>query len=235
MNRKTLLRIFAALLLVSAVVAVYLSPLRQKLTVENIRAGANQISSVWYGPIAFIFTYATASVLFIPASLFVVASGVIWGWKLGGLYAIAGGTLGAIASYWTARALGGDVLLKFGARGQQLARQMQRASFKTLILFRVVPLFPFPVVNYAAGAVRVPATPYSLSSFVGLIPSAFAFAYIGDVVRFAYDSGSQVDQKALGFQMFVRLLIVGLAIAAVVLLPALLKKRAAASLGANEE
>jgi uncharacterized membrane protein YdjX (TVP38/TMEM64 family) len=222
MKRKTLIRLLIGVVLVAAIVAVYLSPVRQQLQIDRIPVVAAQISAVWYGPLLFIAAYAIASVFFIPASFFVLSAGFIWGWKLGGPYAIVGGTLGAIASYWTARFLGGNALAKFGRRGEQLAAQMKQARLSTLLMFRFVP-FPFPLVNYAAGAAEVPAGSFAAATFVGLIPSGFGFAYIGEVLRLVFGAANRDEVIQ---QLSLKLLAACACIGVLILIPRLIKKRA---------
>ena len=98
MSRRNILRVVAATLLVAAFLALWFSPLREHLTRESIRAAVNQIRAVWYAPIVYVLLYAVGCVVALPASIFVIAAGFIWGWLLGGCYAMVGGMLGAIVS-----------------------------------------------------------------------------------------------------------------------------------------
>jgi len=83
MQRRTLIKIAVLLLLAGAVIAIWFSPLRAYLTREHIRAFVEHLRGLWYGPLAFIAVFALGCVLALPASVFVIAAGFIWGWLLG--------------------------------------------------------------------------------------------------------------------------------------------------------
>lgn len=96
MNRRNAIKLAVLAFLVAGVAALYFSPARTYLTKEHLRDLIAWLRGLWYGPIVLIALYAAGCVLAIPASVFVIAAGVIWGWKLGAVYAIAGGMLGAV-------------------------------------------------------------------------------------------------------------------------------------------
>ncbi|MGZ8709038.1 MAG: hypothetical protein ACXW28_02340, partial [Thermoanaerobaculia bacterium] len=100
MSRRMLFRIVVAVLLGVAVLAIYLSPAREHLTRDNVRLFVGHLRGVWYGPAIFMVAFMLASVLALPASVFVLAAGFIWGWLLGGVYSVVGGLLGAVASFY---------------------------------------------------------------------------------------------------------------------------------------
>lgn len=195
---------------------VWFSPLRQSLTLAGLRDALQQFRAVWYGPIVFIVVYMLGCVLFLPASAFILAAAVIWGWKLGGLYAIIGGSLGAFASFELARYVVGDFAWKIlASRGPKLANVLGRAGFRTLLMMRLVPGIPFPVYNYAAGLTAIRARDFYASTTLGLTVPTLIIAYSAD----ALVSGALTGPGAFG-----RMLVVGLLVAALVLLPTLLKR-----------
>jgi uncharacterized membrane protein YdjX (TVP38/TMEM64 family) len=219
MSRRNVLRIAAAALLAAAFVALWFSPLREHLTRENIRAAVNQIRSVWYAPIIYVLLYATGCVVALPASIFVIAAGFIWGWLLGGCYAMVGGTLGAVISYFAGRFIGEGLLERFGRLGKAVAKQVDHATFQSLLIMRNIPGVPFAVLNYGAGVAGVPFRVYLLATIVGIAPSKFVFTYCAD----ALFNGSMTEGDA-----FKRLAVVCALVIAMVLLPMVVKRFAAA-------
>lgn len=219
MSRRNFLRITAALLLVAVFVALWFSPLREQLTRENIRAGVNQIRSVWYAPIIYILAYAVGCVVALPASIFVIAAGFIWGWLLGGCYAMIGGTLGAIISYFAGRFIGEGLLERFGRIGKVVAKQVDHAGFKTLLILRNIPGIPFAALNYGAGVTGVRFRDYFFATILGIAPSKFVFTYCAD----ALFNGSMSEGDA-----FKRLAIVCALVLAMILLPVAVKRFSAA-------
>ena len=216
MTRRRLTRIGAVLLLAAAVAAVYLSPLREHLSREQVRAFVGELRGLWYGPIAFIGIFAAACVFALPASVFVLASGLIWGWKLGTLWAMIGGVIGATASFFAGRFIGEGLLDRFGRVGRVVARQADHAGFKSLLVLRLVPGIPFAALNYGAGVAGVRLGDFLLATIVGMAPSVLVFAYCAD----ALFNGSMREEDAVA-----RLLIVGALMLAIVLIPGLLKRR----------
>ncbi len=215
MSRRALLRIGAAALLVAAFVAIWFSPLREQLTRENIRAAVEQIRSVWYAPIVYVLLYALGCVVALPASIFVIAAGFIWGFLLGAAYAMIGGTLGAVVSFAAGRFIGEGLLDRFGRVGQMVRKQVDHAGFKSLLILRNIPGIPFAALNYGAGVAGVRFRDYFFATVIGIAPSKFVFTYCAD----ALFNGSMSEGDA-----FRRLLVVCLLVLAMVLLPAAVKR-----------
>lgn len=182
MPRRTLIKVAVALLLAAAFVALWFSPLRDQLTRENVRAFVEHLRGLWYGPIVFILVFALGCIFAAPASVFCIAAGFIWGWALGGTYAFIGGLTGAIASFFVARFVGEGLLARFGKVGQMVARQVNHAGFRSLLVLRYIPGIPFAVLNYGAGVAGVRFRDYVPATILGIIPPMFVFAYCADAL-----------------------------------------------------
>lgn len=215
MSRRTIFKAAVFLLLAATVVGIYLSPARDQLTRENVRTFVEHLRGLWYGPAIFIGTFMLACVFALPASVFVLAAGFIWGWLLGGVYSILGGLLGAIASFYVGRFVGEGLLAKFGRVGRAVAKQVDHATFRSLVALRFIPGIPFAVLNYGAGVAGVRIRDFVPSTLVGVIPPMFVFAYCAD----ALFNGSMTEGDAA-----IRLLIVCALMLAITLLPLAVKK-----------
>ena len=207
-----------ALILLAAVAAVYFSPLRDHLNREEIRGFVAQLRGVWYGPIAFIAIFAVGCVFALPATIFVLAAGVIWGWVFGGTYSIIGGIIGAVVSFYVGRFIGEGILQRFGRLGEIVRKQVDHAGFKSLLLLRFVPGIPFPVLNYGAGVCGVRVRDFVAATLLGMSPSIYVFSYCAD----ALFNGTMSEGEAVR-----RLVIVAVLMIAIVLIPGLLKRRMA--------
>jgi uncharacterized membrane protein YdjX (TVP38/TMEM64 family) len=161
--------------------------------------------------VVIVLAYAIGCIFALPASLFIIASGVVWGWKLGGMYAMAGGMLGAVISYFVGRFLGEGLLEKFGSAGRMVERQVSSAGLKTMLIVRLIPGPPFAVWNYGAGVARVKFSDY----FLGTLPAHMIFAYSAD----ALFNGTMTQGDAVR-----RLVIVAALLIALTLLPTLIKR-----------
>jgi uncharacterized membrane protein YdjX (TVP38/TMEM64 family) len=182
MSRRTTIRIAVALVLAAVFIGLWFSPLREQMTRENVRAFVEHLRGLWYGPIVFILAFAAGCIVAAPASVFCIASGFIFGWVLGGTYAVIGGLLGATASFFVARFVGEGLLDRFGKVGKMVARQVDHAGFRSLLVLRFIPGIPFAVLNYGAGVCGVRFRDYIASTFLGILPPMFVFAYSADAL-----------------------------------------------------
>jgi phospholipase D1/2 len=206
----------AIVVVIAAVVALlYFTPARQYLTKQHIAEGVALMRGLWYGPIVIVLAYAVGCVFAVPASVFIIIAGVVWGWKLGGVYAITGGMLGAVISYYVGRFLGEGLLQKFGRAGRVVERQVASAGLKTMLIVRLIPGPPFAVWNYGAGVAGVRFSDYFLGTLLGTAPAHFIFAYSAD----ALFNGTMTQGDALK-----RLIIVALLMLVLVLMPGLVKR-----------
>jgi uncharacterized membrane protein YdjX (TVP38/TMEM64 family) len=211
MNRRTILKAAVGVVLLAAFAAIWFSPLRGYITRENIRLFVEHLR----GLIAFIAAFALGCVFALPASVFVVASGLIWGWVAGGVYALVGGLLGAIASFFVGRFMGEGMLDRFGRAGRAVAKQVDHAGFGSLLVLRFIPGIPFAALNYGAGVAGVRFRDYLPATIIGIIPPMFVFAYCAD----ALFNGSMSEGDA-----FKRLAVVCGLMLTITLLPMLVKK-----------
>ncbi|HEX6083464.1 MAG TPA: VTT domain-containing protein [Thermoanaerobaculia bacterium] len=215
MNRRKVLQIAVLVLLAAAVIGLWFSPVREQLTRDNVRAFVEHLRGLWYGPAIFIGAFMLACVFALPASVFVIAAGFIWGWVLGSTYAVIGGMLGALASFYLGRFIGEGMLAKFGRLGRAVAKQVDHAGFRSLLVLRFIPGIPFAVLNYGAGVAGVRLRDFFGSTLVGVVPSMLVFAYCAD----ALFNGSMSEGDA-----FKRLLLVCALMLAIILLPLAVKR-----------
>ena len=176
------LRIAMLLLLVGGVVALYFSPLRHYFSREQLNDTVNHLRGLWYGPIVLIVAYGVGCIFAVPASVFIIAAGIIWGWKLGVTYAMTGAMLGASASYFAGQFLGEGLLDRFGKAGEMVRRQISRNGFVSMLIARLIPGPPFAVWNYAAGIARMNFGEYFLATLLGTLPAHIVFAYCADAL-----------------------------------------------------
>jgi uncharacterized membrane protein YdjX (TVP38/TMEM64 family) len=216
MNRRNAIKLAMLAVLAGGAIALYFSPLRTYLTKAHIVDFIAWLRGLWYGPFVLIGLYAVGCIFAIPASIFVIAAGVIWGWKLGAVYAVTGGILGAIASYFVGRFLGEGLLDKFGYAGRAVRRQVESAGFTSMLIVRLIPGPPFAVWNYAAGIARMRFRDYFWATLLGIIPSHIVFTYCADSLV----NGTMTQGDALR-----RLAIVCALLLALITIPLLIKKR----------
>jgi len=148
----------------------------------------------WWAPLAFVVLYAVGTVLFLPGSVLTLAAGALFGVLGGAFYSLAGATLGAVMAFLVARHVAGDwVTRRAGGWLRQLIEGVEAEGWRFVAFVRLVPLFPFNVVNYALGLTRIPLTAYALTSALCMAPGALAYAWLGHAGRAAIGG----DQNAI--------------------------------------
>src|SRR5262249_443941 len=140
----------------------------------------SQSAGPWF-PLAFLAAHLVVPVFPFPRTAFTLAAGLLFGTVLGVGLAVLASTLSALIALWLVRAVGWqlDRLVSHSAIETVDAR-LSRRDWRVVVLLRLIPVVPFSVVNYAAGASAVRALPYTLATFVGLIPGPRASVRVGD-------------------------------------------------------
>lgn len=156
-----------------------------------------QDAGIW-APLLFMVVYAIAAVLFLPGSVLTLAGGALFGPVLGTFYNLTGATIGATLAFLIARYLAsGWVADKAGGRLKQLINGVEGEGWRFVAFTRLVPLFPFNLLNYALGLTRIKLSHYLLATYICMLPGAIAYTYLGYAGREAVGGGEGLIQKAL--------------------------------------
>jgi uncharacterized membrane protein YdjX (TVP38/TMEM64 family) len=125
--------------------------------------------------------YAGAVALSLPGAVFLtIACGMIFGALVGGLTAIVGATTGATAIFLIAKsAFGGWLVRRAGQRTESLAAGFRADAFSYLLFLRLVPVFPFWLVNLVPALCGVGLATFVGATALGIIPGTFAYAFFG--------------------------------------------------------
>jgi len=189
-----ILRILLLAVLAAAIgVAVYY---RGALSGAALEAWVQQFGAA--GPLMFMLVYAVGTVLFFPGSALTLAGGALFGPVWGTFYNLTGATVGAALAFLIARYLASDwVTHKSGGRLKQLMDGVEAEGWKFVAFVRLVPLFPFNLLNYALGLTRIRFWHYVLASYVFMLPGAIAYTYLGYASREAVAGSEGLIQKGL--------------------------------------
>jgi uncharacterized membrane protein YdjX (TVP38/TMEM64 family) len=130
---------------------------------------------------AYTVIYILVVALSVPGALFLtVAGGVLFGALLGGVAALIGATVGAICVFLIAKsALGGHLLRRAGPRTAKIAEGFRADAFSYLLFLRLVPVFPFWLVNLVPALCGVSFKTFAVATALGMIPGTFAFTFVG--------------------------------------------------------
>lgn len=187
-------RIILLLIITSGIVTALV--FRNQLSVEQLTGWVRQLG--WLAPLVFIACYAIATVFFLPGLLFTLAGGVLFGPLYGTLYNLVGATIGATLAFLTARYIAYDwVTQRTGNRLQQLVKGVEEEGWRFVAFVRLVPLFPFNLLNYALGLTRLRLSHYIITSFIFMAPGGAAYTYLGYAGREVAGGGEDFIKKAL--------------------------------------
>jgi len=150
------------------------------------------------GPIIFMLVYAIGTVFFMPGSVLTLAGGAIFGPVLGTFYNLTGATLGAMLAFVVSRYLASDwVERKAGGRLKQLKEGVEGEGWRFVAFVRLVPLFPFNLLNYALGLTRIKLSHYLIASYLCMLPGAIAYTYLGYAGREAVAGGRHDSKRSV--------------------------------------
>lgn len=146
---------------------------------------ASLVALVEARPVASLLAYVVAYVVVVALSLpgavlMTLAGGFLFGWAVGAAATVVGATLGATLVFLAARTAAGDMLAARAGPGlARLAEGFRADSFNYLLFLRLVPLFPFWLVNLAPALFGMRLGPYALATAIGILPGSAAFSVIG--------------------------------------------------------
>jgi uncharacterized membrane protein YdjX (TVP38/TMEM64 family) len=161
----------------------------------------------------YIMVYAMLVALSVPgAAILTIAGGFLFGTWIGGLCAVIGATLGATAIFLAARGGLGGLAQRAGRFAGKLEAGFRADAFNYLLVLRLVPIFPFWLVNLVPALVGVRLPTYVLATFLGIVPGTFVYASLGNGL------GSLVEEPDLAiiFKPSLLVPIAGLALLALV-------------------
>lgn len=194
-------------------------------TLRNHRAPLESFVESRFMLAALIFaaSYVAVTALSLPgASLMSLLGGFLFGPLAGTAIVVVAATIGAAIIFSAARTAIGDSLRR---RAGPFARRMEEGfrenAFSYLLLLRLVPAFPFFIVNIAPALFNVPLRTYVAATAIGIIPGAFAFVSAGNGLDAVLDSGGEIKLTGLLTQPAVLTPIIALSVLA--LLPIALK------------
>jgi uncharacterized membrane protein YdjX (TVP38/TMEM64 family) len=129
----------------------------------------------------FVLAYIAVTGLSLPgAVILTLAGGFLFGSVFGTVFVNIGATTGATLAFLAARYLLRDwVEQKFGSRLGPIQAGFSKNAFNYLMTLRLLPLFPFFLVNMVSGLTRVSLGTYVTATAIGIIPGSFVFAYAG--------------------------------------------------------
>ena len=221
-------RLAPVAVLAALAVAVFAFGLDDYLTFEALREHRAALRG-WvaeYGAVAalvYVLIYAAAVAMSLPGAVFMtLAGGFLFGAALGTVYTVAAATLGATAIFLIARtALGDSLRARAGPWMARLEAGFRGNALSYLLVLRLIPVFPFWLVNLVPAALGVPLGVFVAATAVGIVPGTFVFCLAGAGLGGVFDSGEAFSASTVLTPEIVAAL---LGLAALSLAPTLYKR-----------
>ncbi len=179
-------RILLLVLFVAIVVAVRYSPIGNLLTFENLKGHREGLLSFVQGHYlrsvaVYIMSYIIIVAFSIPgAVIMTLAGGFLFGVFAASVYIDVAATAGAALAFLIARYLLGDRLQeKYHEQLSSFNAEMQKNGPRYLLTLRLIPVFPFFLINFLSGLTRVTMMTFIWTTALGILPATIIFAYAG--------------------------------------------------------
>lgn len=143
----------------------------------------------------FIFAYAAVVAFSLPAGgVMTIAGGFLFGTFAATGYVVVGATFGATMLFLAAQtALGDGLKGRLGPTFDKIQAGFHEDAFSYMLFLRLVPAFPFFVVNLAPAFMGIKLRTYFVTTLIGIIPGTFVFASIGNGLGAIFDAGETPD------------------------------------------
>jgi uncharacterized membrane protein YdjX (TVP38/TMEM64 family) len=186
--------------LVAAIIAVFALRLDRYLSFEQLAAHREWLLAEVgrlgiLAPLLFALVYAAATGLSIPgATILTLTAGFLFGTLVGTVVVVVGATLGATIVFLVARTAFGDALrARAGPFIRKLEAGFRENALSYLLVLRLVPLFPFWLVNIVPAFLGVRLPTFVSATFVGIIPGAIVYASLGSGLGAVIERGERPD------------------------------------------
>ncbi|MDD9903740.1 MAG: TVP38/TMEM64 family protein [Rhodospirillaceae bacterium] len=221
-------RLWPLAILVAGFVLFFVTGLDQYITFEALREHRswllNQVeNNTLVTALAFMAIYIVVVAFSLPGgAVLTIVGGFLFGLALGTVFVVVSATIGATALFLVAKTTIGDALkARMGPWLQKMEQGFQENAFNYLLAMRLIPIFPFFVVNLVPAFLGVRLKTYFLATLFGIIPGSVVYIQVGAGLGSIFDSGEEFTAAGI-LTPDVVLALVGLAILS--LLPILYKK-----------
>lgn len=209
-------RLWPLALIALALAAFFFFGLHKYFTLDALRENrvalqAFVAQNYWQAILIFMGVYALAVAMSFPgASFMTIVGGFLFGlW--GTIPTVIAATLGATGIFLIARsALGESLRRAAGGYVENFEKGFKEGEFSYLLTLRLIPAFPFWVVNIVPALLNANLAKYVAATFLGIIPGTFVFTSIGNGAGAAFDAGKDVQLTGVMTQPEILLPILGL-------------------------
>ena len=220
--KKNLKRLILLVIVAAVIIALRFTGIGEKLTLETLQSNAEklkQFSNQNYilSVLTYILVYITVTGFSLPgAAVLTLTGGFLYKTLIAAVYVNIAATAGATVAFLFARYLAGQLIQqKYGDKLARFNEELDRNGARYLLTLRLIPIFPFFLINVFAGLTAIPLRTFLWTTSLGIFPGSLVYAY----------AGQQLGQiKAIEDIFSAQVLLAFLLLAAFALLPVIFKK-----------
>lgn len=175
-NRSLIKGAILVLLLISVILLQRYTHFEKYLDPERLKDWISGFG--FWGPVIYILLYSIIPSLLVPGLPITIAGGILFGPIYGTIYTAIGATIGAAVAFLIARYLARELianLLKKHKKLDVLDKEVEKQGWKIVAFTRLIPIFPYNLLNYAFGLTGIRFSHYVLASFIFMLPAIIAF------------------------------------------------------------
>lgn len=204
MNLSLLKRLLPLALIATVVVLFMALDLARFISFDSLKEHREALNG-WVSaypllaPLAYMLLYIVIVAFSLPGgAVMTIGGGFLFGALPGGIYAVMGATMGATALFLIAKTSVGDFLMsKAGPGINKLQAGFSDNAMSYMFVLRLVPIFPFFLVNLAPAFLGVSLRVYLIATFFGIMPATFVYALAGSGLGSVFDQGGEFSMQSI--------------------------------------
>lgn len=193
-------KLLAIVVVVAALAAAWrYTPLSEYITAERITGWARAIRGWSWAPLVVMFLYTPAAFVMFPRPVLTLLTVIAFGPWLGFAYGMTGIIGSALATYYVGRLLPEKTLQRLaGNKLDDVIKALRRRGLMAMFAVRIIPVAPFAVEGFIAGAVPIKLWEYTLGTFLGMLPGVLATSVFGGQLTAALEDPSTINWWIVG-------------------------------------
>lgn len=172
---------YKIILLIAVLALIFLTPIRSYLDIEQLSDWLFSIKEQPFSGVIYGAIYVAGVILFIPGLALTTLAGVLFGFVKGSLIVVVASNIGVQIAFLISRYIGRGFVEKFIKEDSfvdKMSTKMEKNGFMVMLYLRLLPVFPFNVINYASGLTPVKYRDYALASVIGMLPGTLVYVYL---------------------------------------------------------
>lgn len=200
-------KFFIFILLIAGVtIAVHFTSLSEYVVPSQIKAFVTGFGNI--SIVAFIIITSLATAVSFPLLVFIFVGAILFGvWK-GMIANTIGAFGGAVLGFYLAKISGREFVQRLsGERFSNMQNAIKEKGFTIIFIWRLIPIIPFPLINFAAGLSQIRFIDYFLATAIGQIPGTFIVTYVSAKIGERLLNGQFTFQELLSADLIIAILV----------------------------